>query len=91
VLERVLVEAVKHGADRQTAHESLRIISMKAWEAIKRGEPNPLAELLIKDQEIAAWIPEGIPVDHLNSESFVGNAATCALALADLIRLRFNS
>jgi adenylosuccinate lyase len=91
VLERVLVEAVKHGADRQTTHETLRRVSMQAWEAIKKGDPNPLAELLIKDQEIAAWIPEGIPVDLLNSESFVGNAATRALALADLIRLHFNS
>jgi len=90
-LERVLVEVVKHGADRQAVHESLRRVSMQAWEAIKRGEPNLLAELLKKDEEIAGWIPEGMTVDLLNNDSFVGNAAARALSLADQIHRRFNS
>jgi adenylosuccinate lyase len=47
--EAVMMEAVKAGADRQDAHEAIRVASRKASEAIHRGEPNPLATLLADD------------------------------------------
>jgi adenylosuccinate lyase len=84
-LERVLVEAVKNGADRQAVHETLRQISMQAWEAIKKGDPNPLVELLKNDQEITSWIPEGRMGELFHVESYIGNAAACALMLAEQI------
>jgi adenylosuccinate lyase len=89
-LERVLVEAVKNGADRQAAHESLRVISMKAWEAIRQGNSNPLMELLSNDESIAARVPKEVIDEISNAESYIGNAATRALMLAEQIRKRFN-
>ncbi|MBM3137487.1 MAG: adenylosuccinate lyase [Chloroflexi bacterium] len=90
-LERVLVEAVKHGADRQIVHETLRKISIQAWDAIQRGEPNPLAKQLKEDQEIVSWFPEGMPDDLLIVESYVGNAVSQAKMLADQINSRLES
>lgn len=85
-LERVLMEAVKQGADRQVVHEALREISMQAWEVINRGEPNPLKELLKYDQDLNSRIPEEKLDDLFKVESYIGNAATSALSLADQIR-----
>jgi len=47
--ELLMMEAVKAGADRQDAHERIRELSRRAAEAIHRGEPNPLRELLAAD------------------------------------------
>ncbi len=47
--EHLLMEAVKAGADRQDAHERIRVLSREASEAIHRGEPNPMRELLAAD------------------------------------------
>ncbi len=47
--ELLMMEAVKAGADRQEAHERIRVLSHEASAAIHRGEPNPLRELLAGD------------------------------------------
>ncbi len=55
--ERILMAAVKAGADRQTMHETLRQHALSAWEAIKQGAANPLLDLIQTDPEILAFIP----------------------------------
>ncbi|MCA9864896.1 MAG: adenylosuccinate lyase, partial [Anaerolineales bacterium] len=40
--ERVLLAAVRQGADRQEAHEWLREASLQAWAAVRQGADNPL-------------------------------------------------
>src|SRR5213075_3162029 len=40
--ERLLMELVKAGADRQQMHAVLRDHSMVAWQATAEGRPNPL-------------------------------------------------
>ncbi len=52
--EALLMAAVKAGADRQDAHEAIRVHSRAASEAIHRGEPNPMASLLAEDPRFAA-------------------------------------
>ncbi len=47
--EPLLMEAVRSGADRQDAHERLRVLSREAFEAVQRGEQNPLRDLLQQD------------------------------------------
>ena len=47
--EHVLMAAVRAGADRQDAHERIRVLSRRAADAIHRGEPNPLRTLLAED------------------------------------------
>ncbi len=44
--EILMNEAVQAGADRQDAHERIRVLSHRATEARNRGERNPLRELL---------------------------------------------
>ncbi|MFQ5594507.1 MAG: adenylosuccinate lyase, partial [Anaerolineae bacterium] len=50
--ERVLMEAVKAGGDRQALHEVIRRHSLMAWEAVAAGQPNPLPARLAGDEAI---------------------------------------
>ncbi len=54
--EAVLMESVKKGADRQKMHEILRKLSLKAWEEVITGRPNPLLELMKSDSRILRYI-----------------------------------
>ncbi len=52
--ERLLMRLVKAGESRQEMHELIREYSFKAWEAVMRGEENPLVDLLANDKRISA-------------------------------------
>jgi adenylosuccinate lyase len=54
--ERVMMAAVKAGANRQDMHELIRAQAMRAWESIKNGEPNPLASNLAGDAEVIKFL-----------------------------------
>ena len=41
--EAILMEAAKRGGDRQELHEAIRESAMQAYDALARGETNPLA------------------------------------------------
>ena len=36
----------RHGASRQELHELIRTCSLEAWQAVRSGRPNPLADLI---------------------------------------------
>ena len=48
------MEAVRAGGDRQELHEAIRDASMEAWDALARGEDNPLSRLLAEDARMTA-------------------------------------
>ncbi len=50
--ERVLMELVRAGADRQAMHERIRRHSLAAWQALQAGGPNPLLALLTADPAV---------------------------------------
>ena len=52
--ERLLMELVKAGADRQAMHEVIRSHSMAAWAAVTERGPNPLPDRLSADPEVTA-------------------------------------
>jgi adenylosuccinate lyase len=54
--ERVLMAMVRAGADRQLIHEKLREHSLKAWNAIQSGRPNPLADSLAADPDFLRYL-----------------------------------
>lgn len=86
--ERLLMELVRAGADRQQMHEVLREHSMAAWEAIRRGEPNPLADALAADERVTAFLsPEQVRA-LMEVSGYVGDAPQRARALAAEIRRR---
>lgn len=92
--ERVLMEAVKAGAlrqtqdraDRQALHEVIRRHSLAAWEAVAEGEPNPLAERLASDTAITALLGPNQVRELLDAGDYVGDAPARARALAKRIR-----
>jgi len=73
------MELVKAGADRQEMHERIRQHTMAAWEAIQRGEGNPLVERLSGDSTLLDFLPAGRMRQLLDVVNFVGDApARCA-------------
>ena len=84
--ERLLMEAVKAGGDRQELHEVIREHSLAAWDALRRGEPNPLVEDLCGDERILRWLPAEEVTALLDAGDYVGDAVERARALAEKIR-----
>ena len=89
--ERVLMETVKAGANRQEIHEIIREHSMRAWEAIQRGEPNPLPRLLTQDPRLTRWLPPDQIHALLDARHYVGTAPERARALAQEARAQLGS
>jgi adenylosuccinate lyase len=85
-VERVMMALVKKGANRQEAHAWLRDHSMAAWEAVQRGEANPLKELVRADQKISKLIPEKELDVLFHVESYTGIAEKRSLEMARAIR-----
>ena len=80
--EIVMMMAAKAGADRQTLHESIRVASMAAWEAIARGEVNPLARNLADDETITHYVDPAEIRSRLDPTGHVGDAPERAERLA---------
>lgn len=84
--ERVLVAAVKAGADRQRVHECLLTHSRAAREAISQGLENPLAGLVAKDPYLQAYLSREEIITLFSVEAYIGDAPERARKLAELIR-----
>ena len=86
--ETLLMELVKAGADRQEMHERIRQHTMAAWEAIQRGEENPLIERLSSDDALVAFLPAERVRELLDAVSFVGDAPARCAEFLHLLRTR---
>ena len=80
--ERVLMAASLAGGDRQQLHEIIRGHSMNAWQALARGEANPLVDALVADQELKRWLPEVRIRELMNAQAYVGDAPARARSMA---------
>lgn len=82
--ERVLLTAVRNGADRQEFHEILRQHSLHAWQAIQssRDAANPLADLLAADPDITRSLPPDQIHALMDVRAHTGIAAQRARAIA---------
>ena len=66
-------------------HEFIREQSMAAWEVVRSGEPNPLAQNLSRDTEILNFLsPEEI-LELMDYRSHVGNAPEKAREMAEKV------
>jgi adenylosuccinate lyase len=79
--ERVLMALVRAGADRQHMHERLREHSLKAWEAVKAGRPNPLADLLASDPALLHYLQPARLRELMDARGYIGTAVERADAL----------
>lgn len=87
--ERLLMELVKAGADRQEMHERIRQHSLAAWavlEGTQRDEPNPLADRLAADPALQVFLDAGQIRVLLDARGHVGDAPQRAHQLVKLIR-----
>lgn len=84
--ERVMMAAARAGGDRQELHEVIREHSMAAWEAVRSGEPNPLASALASDRYINRYLASDDITRLMDASNYVGDAPQRTLALAKTIR-----
>lgn len=84
--ERLLMEAVRAGADRQAMHEVIRGHAMAAWQKVEEGAPNPLADTLATDPYILRYLPSDRIRELLDASSYVGDAGARARTFAATIR-----
>jgi adenylosuccinate lyase len=85
--ERVLLAAAAAGGDRQALHEVIRRHSLAAWEAVERGETNPLVGRLAAEPAILSYVDAAAVRDLMaDGRSHVGDAPARARALAERAR-----
>ncbi len=83
--EAVMMEAARAGGDRQVLHERIRNAAMQAWDALARGEDNPLAQTLAGDATLTALVDPAEIRRLLDPGKHVGTAPQRARTLADRV------
>jgi len=84
--ERIMMAAVKTGADRQDMHERLREHALAAWQDVQMGLPNPLKQRIKQDDSISKMLSEEEIEKLFDVSSYVGSAPQRARDLASRIR-----
>ena len=84
--EAVLMEAARHGGNRQELHEAIRENAMAAYAALERGETNPLSQLLSGDERIVRFMDPAEVRSQLDPSTHVGAAPARARRRAQRIR-----
>ena len=84
--ERLLMALGKAGADRQAMHEVIRRRAMEAWDTIRQGKPNPLADLLAADPDINQFLAASQVRELLSAEGHLGDAPGRAREIAGRLR-----
>jgi adenylosuccinate lyase len=84
--ERIMMALNKKGADRQETHERLRVHAMNAWQAVQRGDKNPLISLLQNDENILQYLSSA-EIEQLSQvSSYTGIAPAACRELSARIR-----
>ncbi len=84
--ERLLMEAVRRGGNRQDLHELIRQHSLAAWEALRNGINNPLAENLATDTTLKALLSTDDIYELLDATAYVGDAPERAEVILNQIK-----
>jgi adenylosuccinate lyase len=84
--ERLLMELVKAGADRQAMHEVIREHAMAAWGAVQRDAVNPLADSLAHDERVVDFLPSDRVRELLDAGGYVGDAPQRCGEFLDTLR-----
>ncbi len=85
--ERLLMAAVKAGADRQALHEVIREHALQAWAEVAAGQPNPLIDALCADPRVTRYLDAASARALLDARAYVGDAPERARRIAAKIQL----
>ncbi len=88
--ERLLMETVRAGADRQHMHEIIRQHSLAAWDQVQSGQPNSLVALLTADPEVTRWVSPTRLYELMDASAHIGDAPARARQMAAEIRNALN-
>ncbi len=80
--ERLLMVAVKAGANRQEMHEVIREHALQAWTEIGAGRSNPLIEALCADARVTRYVDARSARALLEASAYTGNAPQRARLIA---------
>ncbi len=80
--EKLLMAAVKAGANRQEMHEVIREHALQAWAEISVGRSNPLIETLCVDPRMTQFVAAATARTLLEARAHVGNASQKAHLMA---------
>jgi adenylosuccinate lyase len=84
--ERVLTALVGEGADRGEMHERLRLHAKSAWESLRQGDENPLAELIASDTGILQYLQPARILQLMEASDYTGLASERAEQFATELR-----
>ena len=84
--ERLLMELVKRGGDRQELHEIIREHAMTAWAEVQAGRSNPLIESLCRDSRITRHASRDHLLAWLDASDYVGDAPERSRAFTKMLR-----
>ena len=82
--ENLMMEAVKHGGDRQQIHEIIRRCSMEATAKMKNGEECDLLARLAAENEFG--LTEGEMIELLNPSLYIGRCPEQVTAFVKKIK-----
>ena len=89
--ERVLMEAVKAGGDRQILHEVIRECSLKAWEEMAATGQNKLTDHLLAEEAITGLLSAESVHTLMDATDHIGDAPQRARLVASSIRATLES
>jgi adenylosuccinate lyase len=72
-------------------HELLRKHAIEAWDAIQKGQSNPLGNLIITDPQLRLYLSETELEELMEISSHLGDAPHRARHLAEQIRVQIAS
>jgi adenylosuccinate lyase len=84
--ERLLMEAVRVGGNRQELHEIIREHSLFAWDTLRQGKPNPLVSTITTDRRITSLVRVRQIIELLKADTYVGDAPERARQMAAIVR-----
>ncbi len=80
--ERLLMAAVKAGANRQEMHEVIREHALHAWAEIGAGRSNPVIETLCADPRVTHYVNAIMARTLLDASGYIGHAPRRARLMA---------
>lgn len=89
--EKVMLLAVKNGADRQLIHERLREHAMTAWHRIEQNLPGDLQESIMRDPVINQFLSPMELEESFNIKNYLGLSISRSRELAQRVFKQYQS